>query len=938
MKAIHENPLREDSTPLSLWQVLGEEYFSLSNTEPDAQHLLLSSAYINACTEEEEARKQLTGDGDKVLSEKCEEAKQNLASNLISRFHQHPRNALCFSGGGIRSASFCLGVLQALARYSGSGEKLFSEFHYLSTVSGGGYTGGWLSAWIQREKSTSSVVQKLARPSLRKLDPEPKPLLFLRDFVSYLNPKLGLFSVDSWTLISTILRNMFLNWLVLLPLLAAVLALPQLVYAALLNESGQGNGGSVFTFLLVGGGLCAAISTAYIVCDLPTAMNARWTQVSFLRYHLLPVSLACLALTFYWAWYIVGGGQQFRDSYAGGYVAASVAGGLLFALVIGFRRGIPRKWNWIVVAAVSTLGAAFAAAVVGYRLAVLLLNSHHHQPSDVKLFAWLAFPSGLMLIGVMQLLTVGLTSKLTEDEDREWWARSMAWLSLVVVVWISLAGIVLHATFFLDKLHSAITAPVLTATLGAIASWLGSSSTTKVGVRNQGQGGSAGKLPTSAAPVSLALKLIIPAFLVLLVISLANVNEVISRYLARASWSSHWPGVGRAESQPSFGNECLLILILLIVSLTAARVVNINKFSLHAMYRLRLIRSFLGASNGDRHPNPFTGFDPNDNLAMAELFPERPLHVVNIALNLVRGDKLAWQQRKAESFTVSRLHSGSLRLGYQRSESYGRPKDATSAHKGGITLGGAITISGAAASPNMGYHSSPLVTIIMTLFNARLGVWLANPGSPGQDQWGAEGPTFAVRPFIDEAFGLTTDNNAWVYLSDGGHFENLGLYEMVLRRCRNIVVVDASADPAFMYEDLGNALRKIRVDLGIPIEFPEQLPIPKVAGEKGAHWMVGEIQYSCVDGKVKNGTLLYIKPSLNGNEPKDILSYARLQPTFPHQSTTDQWFDESQFESYRQLGSHTIGDLLKFRDGSCGLDELIREARKANGIAVEGGV
>src|SRR5205085_3395009 len=148
----------------------------------------------------------------------------------------------------------------------------------------------------------------------------------------------------------------------------------------------------------------------------------------------------------------------------------------------------------------------------------------------------------------------------------------------------------------------------------------------------------------------------------------------------------------------------------------AALVVNVNKFSLHAMYRLRLIRTFLGASNEKRRPNPFTGFDPDDNLAMASLSPERPMLVVNMALNLVKGDKLAWQQRKAESFTVTRLHSGSCRVGYQPSDSYGRKKNTEDKPLGGITLGGAITISGAAASPNMGYHSSPLVTIIMTLF------------------------------------------------------------------------------------------------------------------------------------------------------------------------------------------------------------------------------
>ena len=264
-------------------------------------------------------------------------------------------------------------------------------------------------------------------------------------------------------------------------------------------------------------------------------------------------------------------------------------------------------------------------------------------------------------------------------------------------------------------------------------------------------------------------------------------------------------------------------------------------------------------------------------------------------------------------------------MGYQRSKHYGRRE--------GISLGGAITISGAAASPNMGYHSSPLVTIIMTLFNARLGAWLANPGSPGKGLWPKEGPTYAVRPFVDEAFGRTTDTNAWVYLSDGGHFENLALYEMVLRRCHNIVVIDASQDPGFQYEDLGNAIRKIRIDLGVPIEFKPQKPIPTTKGGEGPHWAVGEIQYSFVEGPGTDGVLLYVKPCLNGSEPKDVLAYSKAQPDFPHQSTADQWFDEPQFESYRRLGYHSIDELMGFSGKASTLSQLLHNACVANGLA-----
>ena len=943
------SPPKESPVPLSLWEALGDEYCELNGTKKDKKHSELLDAYFATrkamgAKQKEKDTAELRGieqtckDAEAAFEQSkqdYEKAERALANHLIKLFHERKRNALCFSGGGIRSASFCLGVLQALARHTKEQDTgVFYSFDYLSTVSGGGYTGGWLSNWIMQEKSARRVVAELSRVRLEKLDPEPKSLLYIRNFVSYLNPKLGLLSADSWTLASTILRNIILNWLVLLPLLAAVLALPRLVYAGLLDGTVWGKDNLVLNILLAITGAGAAMSTTYIVLDLPTALNARKTQVSYLRYCLLPVFISSLGLTCYWAWYIGAGGQELPYKRPIEFVMLTVAAGLLVALVLGYVRKVPRRWLWILAAAVATLAAAGIAAAAGYYLATLLLNSHQHSSEYVKRFAWLAVPGALMVIGVMQFLTVGLTSKLTEDEDREWWARSMAWLLLTVLLWVSLAGVVLNAQWLLAKVSLGVSG-LATTGLGAIASRLGKSAKTKSGRRNE-EGNGNGKLPLSAIPANLALKLVLPAFLILLVIFLASANEVLSLYLGRASWLSRWPWLARTPAAPSFNNEWLLIFLLVSLGLAAALVVNVNKFSLHAMYRLRLIRTFLGASNEKRRPNPFTGFDPEDNLPMSQLLNQRPMHVVNMALNLVKGDKLAWQQRKAESFTVTRLHSGSCRVGYQPSKAYGRAAD-----KGGITLGGAITISGAAASPNMGYHSSPLVTIVMTLFNARLGVWLANPGKGGRGIWEKESPTFAVRPFIDEAFGLTTDTNAWVYLSDGGHFENLGLYEMVLRRCRNIVVVDASADPDFNYEDLGNAIRKIRIDMGIPIEFPDQPHIPKDVGQEGPHWAVGEIQYSCVDKKDdgtawEDGTLLYIKPSINGNEPKDILAYSRLQPAFPHQSTADQWFDEPQFESYRRLGFHSVEELLEFSSEVCSLDQLIEKACTANGVTPAG--
>ena len=162
-----------------------------------------------------------------------------------------------------------------------------------------------------------------------------------------------------------------------------------------------------------------------------------------------------------------------------------------------------------------------------------------------------------------------------------------------------------------------------------------------------------------------------------------------------------------------------------------------------------------------------------------------------------------------------------------------------------------------------------------------------------------------------ELFGLTNDRSEYVYLSDGGHFENLGLYEMVRRRCHFILVSDAGCDPNCAFEDLGNAVRKIQIDLGVTISF-KKLLIDKrhepggAAG--GVYCAVGTIKYP--EEKALLGHLLYLKPAFFGTEPADVRAYAAASKTFPHETTADQFFSESQMESYRALGIHVVDTVL----------------------------
>ena len=159
---------------------------------------------------------------------------------------------------------------------------------------------------------------------------------------------------------------------------------------------------------------------------------------------------------------------------------------------------------------------------------------------------------------------------------------------------------------------------------------------------------------------------------------------------------------------------------------------------------------------------------------------------------------------------------------------------------------------------------------------------------------------------MHELTGRTMEDTKEVYLSDGGHFDNLGIYELVRRRCRLIVACDASADPSYSCTDLARVVEKCRVDFAaeIDIDVGELRPAAPLFQGDGAlrvsksTFSSGTILYP--DGR--KGRLILIKPCLNTSLTQDVLAYARSFARFPHQSTLDQFFDETQFESYRALG------------------------------------
>ena len=835
------------------------------------------------------------------------------------------RTAICLSGGGVRSATFCLGALQALAELG-----WLDKFHYMSSVSGGGYIASWLSSWIARkEGNVKAVLDQLApartSATTRQDRPEAEQVRRLRAYSNYMSPVHG-FSIDLITLIATFVRNLTLHWLMLLPLLASLVMVPRLNLAMTfsagpaLSSTGAGLALWGASMALLMWGLWGTLTM------LPSFGPQAGKKDAFMTKCFVPMCLAAAAQS----WAIPRLARY--DLFTGEMFGLAVCVGALVTTVGQFIAMQPAVNTGKGTSGQKLLAACGAGAIAGAVLFYVIKKfaqlalTEHYAPNDLLatgLYSVFCIPALLAAGWLTITIYVGVSQRFSNEDDREWWARASAWIFWTCLTWIFFNAVILFGPYLL--LQSAWT-KLLGASAGGMGVLTGiygywSKQGQRLTRKVQSVFAIAGeRVLELAAAVFITALLVVTSFVLAMAGDLQHLT--LDAIFANARLCAHLDTYYAIQTtQTGLGRQCLMLIVLVGVGLVASRYFGTNAFSLHSMYGNRLVRAYLGAARDQRAPDPFTGFDPDDNLWMEALDPTvtpppppppapppRLYHVINIALNLVKPstDKLDWQQRKAASFTVTPHYTGSKGTQYQRSDFY--------SHKDGISLARAMTISGAAASSSMGYHTSALIAFVMTFFNVRLGWWLPNPGLADAKALQRSEPPLGSMSILTESLGATTAESDFVYLSDGGHFENLGLYEMVRRRCRRIVVVDASCDPKYEFEDLENAVRKIRIDFGVSIVFPDGLPTPawtRGAQNRHKHSAHGVIRYSTVDGPYTDGSIIYIKPVLSGNEPFDITRYAakagkaQVHP-FPHHSTADQFFDEVQFESYRALGYHSV--------------------------------
>jgi hypothetical protein len=857
---------------------------------------------------------------------------------------------LSFSGGGIRSATFNLGVIQALAK-----NNLLTWIDYLSTVSGGGYIGSWLSSWAYYVSQSSATlhdnhiaeIERALNATARKIgEPAEAPQIqFLRRYSNYLTPRLGILSGDTLAFVATYTRNLLLNQIVLIAALLSLLLVPRAV-GLLFNKFASPFPNLTTTYLcIVVSAVLLLVVFALVLFNAefnaagkaadskaesnadPTSDNPKPNQkLTSSRAVVLgiavPLFLFCLTIA-YLLWKLVFEGSVPDPLPVNlqllivaltivGYVGLWTAATLLTSpapshqspdsQVSTYLRWAPALWS----------APAGLAAGILILLGIDVMQwavSTHPDDGGWKWLVVFGVPLAVILVLFAGVIHLGLIGRAYEDGLREWWARLGGVVMAIATYWFLLSLATLAVPAWLESLkdfilygdHGWITRiwRILSA-LGItslIAAWIGGTFKGLMAAKSPQTGP---QLQAAGAPPSktaeFAARLGPPIFAAGLVVLLS-----VFLYFAVP-----------INTTPAYVVISLALGLYALSRFFGYRL-DVNEFSLHNAYRNRIVRCYLGATHERRKPQPFTGFDDSDNIYLDSLVDlAAPFHILNATLNAVKGQELALQARKARSFVFTPLYSGFDYSGDASTEASGQGKGSYRLTKNcswksrypGARLGTAMAISGAAASPNMGHYTNGAVSFLLTIFSVRLGWWLGNPRI--KKAWESGQPRSSWRAIMNELTGNTNEDQREVYLSDGGHFENLGMYELVRRRCRVIIASDAGADPDRVCNDLAAAIEKCRVDFGAQITINIDAIRPAVSslpGDQGlrlskAPFVIGKIRYP----DDREGTLIYLKPSLNADLPQDVLAYARLAQTFPHQSTIDQFFDEAQFESYRALG------------------------------------
>jgi hypothetical protein len=904
---------------------------------------------------------------------------------------------LAFSGGGIRSATFGLGVLEAL-----KDKGLLTKIDYLSTVSGGGYIGSWLSAncrrqgkeWLEQEAYDPN--QNLVQGKSWKAS-----IVHLRRFSNYLSPELSFLSADTWTIVTTWLRNTILIQLIIVLALGFVLFVPRLML--LIFEISPDSLLQSYCYLLV----LAIIIYGFVIYKIDFQVSIKSELYKDGEFSKEQKTFRCVVLLLFLASFcfsILLWTQAHHDQLKVlmGYVIlnkfidpvndlGSFSGCLkivalvdipllvvFYAAFVKFSRYSTKQnklklvLDWVI----APLPATFVlAALLAVELLILSgwagLESSLDQSKGISLaYVW-APTMTIANISFAINIMIGMLGRDSYEHVREWWSRFAAWLAIIGFAWMVIVIVAIYgplwiAWLFYDGSWKTLGSGWFVTTLAGLMA--GRSSDTGGSSEQQGNVQSFKEIIAKFAPFVFIAGLFIAVSMVVHLLiafnsyqpqksekkefSIARENllvandqyadknwglkvnpaaEVLANAADKASvtvspnayedkplvYSAHWQRL----TETKFVFTFLAFLSTGFAVLFLSWRIDINEFSFNAFYRNRLARCYLGAARppADRKPHPFTGFDANDDLKLSDLLTNNdkpgPFHIINCALNLGGSHDLTLHTRHSAIFTLTPLYCGSsyeiksqnfsekVEMGYIDTQSYTGTEEPT--------LAQAFSVSGAAASPNMGYHTSPSVAFLLTLFNVRLGWWYPHPL---KSRLRKPSPGTSLNYLLYELFGVADETSDFLNISDGGHFENLAAYELVRRKCKVIIISDGECDPKLQFEGLSNLIRLCEVDRLAKIE----IDVSAVKFDGPSAWSnsccaVGRIKYSAFPTENKqapDGWLIYIKAAMTGHEDTAIMQYKATHPDFPHETTGDQFYAEDQFESYRLLGKNITSELF----------------------------
>lgn len=888
------------------------------------------------------------------------------------------RVGLALSGGGIRSATFALGLLQGMAR-----QGALKAIDYVSSVSGGGYAGAfWGGMFVQGAARKAPDGAATAHPTAasveKRLAQDPgsdcSEVAWLRHNSRYLVPSRG----AGVTALAILLRNWLSVLLNLIVPASAVFLLGcgvrLIPWQAPLHALGLGG-----------------LSKPHIVASV------WWSPLTALPLLCLVASLPLGA-----AYWLVPDRQP-------GMRISSTA----FALGIASLTLLPPAW-----------------------MAYAMQKSSSAQRTLLEETAgtWLAVPVGISLVFVSALLVRGYVER--RHAESLWHKRH--WLTLALKNVLVLFA-VSAALALIDSLGQTVYA-LAGRDPARVGSWLGKVfgpllTLAALGPRLVAFAGQFKPGRKLAAPLSIILLLaglLVAGFWLVLAAALAHTF----------AWHGATPPgdpAGRIFSQLGAANSHKLAqrmdalwwaaglgLALATTFLQGQLRPFLNQSSLSMFYAARLTRTFLGASNprrkrlqdtasGNRAADAFDATEPvlGDDICTADYAPHAhggPLHVINATLNETIDARTAAERREGQELSFA-LGPCALSVGLQHharripntdrdklellagreDPAPAQPRDGTSAPPAApaftlfapgsepadaLSIGRWIAISGAAVAPGLGARSSLGAALLTVFFNLRLGHWWFSGTDPYAHNSVRSSKVFArlgrtaaqllpVLSHLTDEVSLRFHGTArrhW-YLSDGGHFENTACYELLRRKLELIICSDAGADPDYAFADIGNLVRRSRLDFGADIEFLDSAQLadvldPRVLPHFGSLAELRAQASGAARTDKRNpraalayityadrtrGLLILIKPMLTGVEPHDLLDYRSSNESFPQQSTADQFFDEAQWESYRKLGDYT-GSLIfqnveqnkasRFYPGSLAagpavFDPVVREAIRA---------